>query len=156
MRYSALALGLATIAGCAKTEKPAAMPAAPPPAPAAPAMPAPINMADVAGKWTVKSMAADKDTVLVTYTLMATTDANGWMIELPKRKPMPVRVTISGDSVITDTGPYESVLRKGVQVTTHGSFHLMNGKLVGMNSAHYNVKTADSVLMLRSEGMKTP
>ncbi len=157
MRYSALALGLVAVAGCAKTEKPMAEPAAPPAAPAAaPAMPAPINMADAAGKWTVKSMMMNKDSVLVTYTLTATADTNGWMLMLPGRKPMPMHVMVSGDSVVTDAGPFESVLRKGVQVTTHGVMRMQGGKFVGMNTAHYKTKGADSVLMMRTEGTKNP
>jgi len=57
---------------------------------------------------------------------------------------------------MTSSGPYESMLRKGVQVSTNGAFHLVGGKMVGINTAHYAVKTADSVLVLRSNGTKMP
>jgi hypothetical protein len=68
----------------------------------------------------------------------------------PGGKPIPMRITVDGDSIITDVGPYASVRRKGVQVTTHGVMRLQSGSLVGSNTAHYNVKTADSVLVLNS------
>jgi hypothetical protein len=42
------------------------------------------------------------------------------------------------------------VRRKGVQVTTTGGLRLQNGNLVGTNTAHYKVKTADSVLVLNT------
>ena len=53
-----------------------------------------------------------------------------------------------------DAGPYESVLRKGVKVTTHSVFRLQDGKLVGTTVAHYAIKGADSVRNLRSEGTR--
>lgn len=45
---------------------------------------------------------------------------------------MPVLVTVDGDSVMTMSGPFESVLRKGVQVTTSNVSRLVDGKLVGI------------------------
>ncbi|HEY0529055.1 MAG TPA: hypothetical protein VGD02_09515, partial [Gemmatimonadaceae bacterium] len=62
--------------------------------------------------------------------------------------------TVTGDSVQISAGPYESVRRKGVQVTTDGYMRLSNGKLVGSTTAHYAVKTADSVLVLTTEGTR--
>ena len=118
--------------------------------------PAPINLADLAGKWTVKTMPVGKDTVLVTYTITATADTNGWTVTFPGRKPIAMKVSASGDSIMSMVGPYESVLRKGATVTTSGSYHLVGGKLVGNMWAHYNSKGADSLLALRSEGEKTP
>ena len=156
MRRFTAVLAIAALSACQKAEKPAEQPAAAPAPAPAPAMPAPINLADVAGKWTVKTMPMDKDTVIVTYTLMATADTNGWTVTFPGRKPIAMKVSASGDSVMTWVGPYESMLRKGKMVTTNGAFHIVGGKLVGHQMAHYAVKTADSVLALRSEGEKTP
>lgn len=152
MRRVAMVVSAALLAGCAKTEKPAAEPAPPPPPPA----PAPINMADVAGSWTVKTMAEGTDSVLVTYSLKATATDTGWMITLPKRKPMALHVVVSGDSILTDVGPYESVLRKGVKVSTQGVIRLKDGKMVGTTVAHYATAKADSVVHLRTEGTKAP
>jgi hypothetical protein len=155
MRRFTAVFAIAALSACQKAEKPAEQPVAPAAAPA-PAAPAPINLADVAGKWTVKTMPVGKDTVLLTYTLTATADTNGWTITFPGRAPLAAKVSVSGDSVMTSVGPYPSMLRKGVTVTTNGVFHLVAGKMVGNMMAHYNVKTADSVLALRSMGEKTP
>lgn len=149
MRRLVFALG-ALLAGCAKTEAP---PAEPPAAPA----PAAINPADLAGTWSFTTKAEGSDSVLVSYTVNATATSEGWIINLPNRPPMPMVVTIAGDSIVTATGPYESVLRKGVQVTTNGVLRMENGKLVGLNIAHYAGATgADSVVRLRMEGTKNP
>lgn len=121
------------------------------------AMAAPINLADVAGTWTVKGMSMAGDTTLVTYEVTATADTTGWTITFPGARPIPMRVLgVSGDSVMVEAGPYESVLRKGTKVSTKGVFRLQNGMLVGTTTARYDVKTADSVLMVRSEGMRKP
>lgn len=150
MRRLAFALGAAVLVGCAKTETPPAEPPAPPPAPP------PINLADVAGSWTVQTRAEGSDSVLVTYTMTATATETGWMIMLPNRPPMALQVTASGDSIMTSVGPYESVLRKGVQVSTMGVLRLQDGKLMGTTMAHYKTAMADSVVRLRAEATRTP
>jgi hypothetical protein len=83
--------------------------------------------------------------------MTATGTTSGWTISFPGRgAPIPERVTVSGDSIMLDAGPYPSVRRKGQQVTTHTVMRMQNGNLVGETVAHYAVKTADSVLMLRT------
>ena len=147
MRRLILGLGAALLAGCAKPEAPPAEPPAAPPA---------INLADVAGTWTVQSKVEGSDSVLVTTTITATATTEGWTITLPGRNPIPMAVTVSGDSVMTSAGPYESAVRKGVQVSTNGVMRLVDGKLIGTTVAHYSVTTADSVVRLRTEGTKNP
>ena len=118
----------------------------------APAAPAAISLADVKGKWKMKTMAEGSDSTMVEYTLDAG-DA-GWTLHFPKRPPVPTKPPADGDSIVADAGPYESALRKGVKVTTHSVFRLQDGKLVGTTVAHYATKGADSVLNLRSEGTR--
>jgi hypothetical protein len=121
------------------------------------ATPQPIRLADVAGVWTVRGRPMDRDTVIVTYELTATADTTGWTITFPGRPPVPVRiVSVAGDSITTSAGPYESVLRPGVQVSTVGAFRLQNGRLVGNTVARYSGRTADSVITVRSEGERKP
>ena len=122
--------------------------------PAAPAAPAPINLADVAGKWDMRSVPVSGDTTPTMFVLTATGTTSGWTITFPKRAPVPERVVVAGDSIILEAGPYQSVRRKGVQVTTNGVLRLQNGSLVGSNTAHYKVKTADSVLTLTTTGTR--
>jgi hypothetical protein len=126
-------------------------------APETPAAPAPIALADVAGKWSMRTMTESGDSTLVTYELVATGDTSGWSLNFPKRKPVPIRVVaVAGDSIVTEAGPFESVLRKGIKVTTNSVFRLQNDKLAGTTIAHYATRGADTVRNLRVEGTRAP
>lgn len=149
MRRLVLALSAAVLAGCSKPEAPPAEPPAPPPAPT-------LNLADLAGTWNMKTMAEGSDSALVTYTMTLTGTTDGWTINFPGRDPMPMTATVSGDSVITTVAPYESMLRKGVQVSTSSVVRLVGGRLVGTTIARYATSGADSVVRLRMEGTKAP
>ena len=156
MRLLALVVPAVLIVGCSQADTKGAD-SAKAAASAAPAPPPGIKLADVAGKWNVVGKNEAGDTTLVTYDLVATADTTGWMINFPKRPPVPVHVlSVAGDSIVIHAGPYESVLRKGLQVTTHSDNGLVDGKLVGRSVATYNVKTADSVRILKSEGTRAP
>lgn len=140
---------------CAKTEmKPdtTAAAAATKTVGAAPA----LAPADFVGKWNVVGKNEAGDSTLATYTMTATADPAGWTIAFPNRPVMPARVAFMADSISVDFGPYESVLRKGVQVNTHTVYHKVGADLTGMTVAHYSVKTADSVKNIRSEATRAP
>ena len=126
-------------------------------APAAPAAPAPISLADVAGKWAVRTMAESGDSTLLSYEMVAGADTSGWSFLFPNRKPVPMRVVaVAGDSIVTEAGPFESVLRKGVQVRVVNVTRLQDGKLVGATTARYATRGPDSVAHLRFEGTRAP
>jgi hypothetical protein len=155
MRFIPLLACAAVLVACAGSEK--APPDSATAAPAAAAAPATLSLADLTGKWTQQVRAENSDSVLVTSEVNATSDPSGWTITLPGRPPTPLRVTVDGDSIMAASGPYESVLRKGVQVTTSGVLRMQDGKLVGMTTAHYAGATgADSVVRLRTVMTRTP
>jgi len=119
--------------------------------------PATISLADVAGRWTVRSVPETGDTTAVISQLNASADTTGWTMTLPNRPPIATRVVlVSGDSIVTENGPYESVLRRGVQVTTRSVMRLRDGKLIGNTVARYTTTGPDSVLRLRTEATRTP
>lgn len=160
MRATAFLSCAVLLAACARGEKapadttaatPAPAAAAPAPAAPAPAPPAALALADLAGKWTQQVRRENSDSVIVTAEVVATADPSGWTIKLPGRAVMPLRVTVGGDSLMTASGPYESVLRKGVQVTTSSVLRMQDGKLTGITTAHYKTTAADSVTRLRTE-----
>ena len=123
-------------------------------APAMEEAPAALSLADLAGTWNVKSKVEGSDTEL-SYDIVATADKSGWTLNFPKRDPIPLRVVaVEGDSVVYQAGPFESALRKGVQVNTDVVARLKDGKLVGRTTAHYDVKGADSVATLTFEGTR--
>jgi hypothetical protein len=158
MRRIAFLFCAATLAGCTKSETKTAADttpvAAPVPEVAAPA-PAPVSLAQVAGKWDVKVTNEAGDSALTQYVLTATADKSGWSIKFPNGLVVPMRVTsVEADSITTAAGPYSSVLRKGVKVSTEGTFRLQDGKIVGITTAHYTVSTPDSVLHLKMAGTR--
>lgn len=118
------------------------------------AAPAPVNLADVAGKWNMRSVPMSGDTSATSYVLIATANTSGWSMTFPGRAPVPVKVTVGGDSIMLAAGPYSSVRRKGVQVTTYGVARIQSGSMVGTTTAHYKVKSADSVLVLSTTGTR--
>lgn len=126
-------------------------------APAATAEPrATISLADVAGKWKVRSTDEAGGTP-AEIELVATDDTSGWTMTGSDGKAVPVRVVaVSGDSIVTEAGPYGSFVRTGLQVTTRTVSRLQSGKLVGTIEARYTTKGGDSVVQRRSEGTRAP
>ena len=119
--------------------------------------PAAVSIADFAGTWSVRALPETGDSTLATYDLMATADTTSWMAHFPNGQTTPVRIlSVAGDSVVTQMGPYSSLLRQGVTVTTTATTRLQDGRMVGTFVARYNVTTADSVLRGRVEGTKKP
>lgn len=149
MRRLAFICSAAVLAACAprQEEQPAqdTMPAAPP-------TPT-LNLADLAGTWNIVNV-VNGDTVRT--TLVATADPMTWTVTLPNRPVQTPRVTVDADSVMIDLGPFESVLRRGVQVTTHMVGRLVGGMLTGTLEAHYQTTSADSVARGRFEGTRAP
>lgn len=148
----------AVLAGCAKKEgatddTTAAMASST--APTTTVAPAPVNLADVAGKWNMRAVPTSGDSTATNYVLTATNTTSGWTITYPGRAPMPVQVSVDGDSIMVNAAPYSSVRRKGVRVSTNGTIRLQNGDLVGVTTAHYSVKTPDSVMTLNVSGTRT-
>jgi hypothetical protein len=116
-----------------------------------------ISLADVAGRWNLRSVPETGDTTPITSQINATADTSGWTMTLPNRQPVATRViVVAGDSIVTETGPFESVLRRGVQVTTRTTMRLRDGRLVGSTTARYSTTGPDSVLRLRVEGARAP
>ncbi len=113
-----------------------------------------LNLADVAGTWTLQATAEGSDSVLVTSQINATATTEGWTLVLPGRDPIPLHVTTGGDSIVTHGGPFESVLRPGVQVSIENVMRLVNGQMEGYTVAHYQGAGADSVARLRQRGTR--
>jgi len=155
MRLFAFICCTVVLAGCSKpadraADEGAAMDTA------APATPATISLADLAGKWKMRSTDESGGNV-VEVELVATADTSGWTLTGPNGKPIPVRVVaVAGDSIVTEAGPYESFIRKGVQVRTRTVNRLQDGKLVGTIEARYATKGGDSVAQRPTVGTRAP
>ena len=155
MRRFALFSCAAFLVGCGKSEvRPAGdTTAAAPPTPESQAA---ISLADIAGKWKLRTMDQAGGNV-VESGLTATADTSGWTLTRPDGKTVPMRVVaVGGDSIITEAGPYESALRKGVQVRARMVLRLQDGKLVGTNEARYALSGGDSVAVRPAEATRAP
>ena len=142
---------------CSKpAEKPADTTVGEAPAMAEEAPPS-ISLADVAGTWKVTSTVKGGKGKTLSYDMVATSSREGWTVKFPNRDPIPVRVlAVEGDSIVTEAGPFESALRKGVQTRSRVVSRLVDGKLVGTTTARYDVTGPDTVTQLEFEGTRAP
>jgi hypothetical protein len=157
IRIAFAGIAVLTLAACAKKEEPAkdtaAAMAVPAPAPA-PEPAKTISLADVAGKWNFETRGNAPDTTVTKATMVATADTSGWVLLLPSGKKVANHVSVSGDSIMIKSDSYASMRRKGKQVWTEGVYRLEDGKLVGTMVGHYSNSGADSLLTLKSVGVK--
>jgi hypothetical protein len=113
-----------------------------------------ISLADISGTWDVRYVPESGDTTVTTSRIQVTAD--GWTLHLAGRDSIQGRVTTAGDSIVVVEGPYESIRRDGIMVTTYSVYRLVGDRLVGKVVARYPTGDADSVLVLRSEGTRAP
>lgn len=112
-----------------------------------------VSLADFAGTWNATTYLESGDTV--EYTMTATASPDGWMIDLPERDPMPMRIiAVAGDSVVSEVGPYESILREGVMVTVRSVSRMQDGGMVGTMEAIYATEGGETVVNGRVEGTR--
>lgn len=142
MRAMALLLSAAVVTACTVDKEEAPPPAAP-------------TLADFAGTWNVKSvLEGTPDTV--PSTLSGTADAASWTMSLEGRPNIPLTVSIVGDSLVSQTAEYESILRKGVMVTVRTASVMSNGTLAGSLVATYKTPTGEQVVRGTTTGTKKP
>ena len=113
-------------------------------APAAPAAaPAAITIPAVAvGTWEGKTMIGPKDSVIATTITVISADGKT-SLTLQNRPTMAGRVIAAGgDSVTVEVGPYESILKKGLQATTRTTNHYNGNTATGTFEAKYSDGTA--------------
>lgn len=139
---------LVVACGAQDAEPPAE--AAETPAPAATA--ASPTLGDFAGTWT--NVASLEGAQPVTSTL--TGDASGnWTMSLEGRPDIPVQAQVVGDSLITQSAEYESVLRPGVMVDVRTAAVLQNGEMVGNMVANYRTATGTEQVRGTIRGTRT-
>ena len=157
MRLLALSTLAVIVVACAKSDSPPATDtAAAAAAPAAPAAPAAITLDQVAGTWTMNVTTPAGDSTFMAIVVTATSDGN-WKLKYPDRpEPVATRAVAAGDSIVIDAGPYVSPIRKNAQTTIHGIWRLQGDSLGGPVTAHYAVKTPDSVRAFRAMGTRAP
>ena len=148
MRFAVALLAVAAVTACAAKEEPAADSAAPAAAAAAP------TVADFAGTWNTKSvLEGSPDTVASTMT--GTADGT-WTMSLEGRPNIPLTVSVSGDSLIAQSAEYESILRKGVQVTVRTAGVRSGDTMTGNLVATYKTASGEQVVNGTFTSTKAP
>ena len=136
MRIACLTAVFALVA-CAKADqKPVDTPASAttPPPPTAPT----VNVADLKGTWAAKAMPMNRDTVLTTLELTTNGTEQGWVTTLPNGAKAKMTVlSVSGDSVITQSDTFASATRKGQRVSVHSIMHFKGDSVTGLIHAKY-------------------
>ena len=114
------------------------------------------TLAKFAGRWQVSAQ-DEAGGELPGHLVTATSDTTGWSVTFPDRPPVPLRIVeASGDLVVTQTDPYESVIRPGVRTTvlfiTRVSGDSTRGRLIAM----YDVAGSNAILRGSTRGMRQP
>lgn len=146
MRSVSAVLVAALLVACGPAEAPVPEAPAPPPAP---------TLADFAGTWqNSATLTGVADPVPSTMT--GTAAGTDWTMTLAGRDPVPMTVSVVGDSLIAVSAEYESILRPGVMVTTRTASVLHDGMLMGNMTATYKTATGEEVVTGTITGTRVP
>jgi len=150
MRRTVLLGSVVVFAACSKADSPPATDTAM----AVSEAPVATSLASFAGTWDVNVMPDGSDSVATTHVLNVT-DTAAWRLEFTGRPGADIRVTgMRGDTVLAEAGPFESGVRRGMQVRTTNSYWLQDGKIMGRTTARYETTGPDTLRMFHSIGTK--
>jgi hypothetical protein len=79
--------------------------------------------------------------------LASTPQGGGWTMTLEGRDPVPMRVSLVGDSLVLISDPYESILREKEEVQVRTAAVLSAGGMEGKLIATYNSPAGQQVVM---------
>ena len=148
-------VALALLAACG-TAKDAPMDSATAMAPApAPAMAATPTLADFAGTWQMVSTLTGAAKPVSSITT-GSADGSTWTTKPEGRPDVNVQASIVGDSLVTQTAEFESVLRKGVMVTVRTASVLKDGMLMGNMVATYKTPKGEEAVAGTVTGTRAP
>jgi hypothetical protein len=154
MRTAQVMLVLFALTACGGTKEAAKDTTAAAPAPA-PAMAAGPKITDFAGTWQMQSTLAGTPKP-VPSTLVGSADGATWTVSLEGRPNIAVTASMVGDSLISQTAEYESVLRKGVMVSVRTASVLKDGAITGNVVATYKTPKGEEKVMGTVTGTKAP
>lgn len=132
---TAIAASLLLVVACAPKEQ-AEAPAPPPPPPA-------LTVADFAGTWNTTTTIPGSQPV---QTQLVSNADGTWSMLAPGRDPVPMTMSISGDSIIGVSAEYESLLRKGVKVMIRTAAVRSGDTLTGVVTATYKTDKGEEVV----------
>jgi len=98
------------------------------------------TVADFVGTWNT-TVVLEGTADPVPAVLNSSPDGSAWTLNLQGRDPIAATASMSGDSLVTNSEPYPSILRDGVTVTVRTAGVIRDGDMVGKVVATY--QTAD-------------
>ena len=99
-----------------------------------------LKLSDIAGVWHVQTMIGPSDSMVAPLELTETASDKGWSMVLADHPRVPVRVlTVGGDSVVWEAGPYPSTRRVGQTVVLRTVGHYKGDEMWGSFEATYSV-----------------
>ena len=143
-------LVLGTLTACAPKEGAKTETTAMAPAPAAAAAKTPASFA---GTWSTTAT-LEGAAKPVPSTLTGSADGATWTLSLEGRPNVAATASMSGDSLILQSAEYESVLRKGVMVTTRTAT-VMSDNTMMMGNMVASYKTPKGVEEVKGTIMST-
>ena len=147
MRVPAALCCLALLVACAPAEPE-------PAADAAVAAPA-LALADFAGTWQLTTALTGVETPVMSQ-ISGTAAGTDWTMALEGRDPIALQVSVVGDSLISESSEYESILRKGVMVRTRTAGAMSNGMMQGTITATYRTAAGDELVTGTFTGSRMP
>jgi hypothetical protein len=120
---------------------------------AEPASPAALTLADFAGTWETTATLEGVDEP-VRSTMTGSTSGDDWTLAFADRPGIPLAVSVQGDSLISESAEYESVLRPGVMVTVRTVAVLQDGDLIGRMVATYRTANGEQLVPGTSRGVR--
>jgi hypothetical protein len=101
------------------------------------------RLADFAGTWdNVVSLEGTEEPVHSQTVVQP--DGTEWTMLLEGRDPIPLSVSTQGDSVITESDSYESILRPGVTTRVRTAAVMEAGAMVGNVTVNYAEEGAEA------------
>jgi hypothetical protein len=113
------------------------------------------TLADFAGSWDLRLMPEGAPET-VQARIVGTGSAMGWTLFLEGRDPIPAMARIEGDSLISHSDPYESVLRPGTTVEVRSALILRGDEVTGRFVATYQTAEGEEEVTGTIEGRREP
>jgi hypothetical protein len=151
MRYFPAVLSVLLVAACGPADQASELDDAPPAAETESA--ATLSVADFAGTWQSEAVLEGVDTPVQT-TMSGSASGDDWTMTLEGRPPIPMQVSVKGDSLIAESEEYESILRPGVMTTVRTASVLQDGMLMGNLVATYRTPEGEERVSGTLHGMK--
>lgn len=151
MRFSAILLCTLMVVGCAgdvESDAEAEMPSEE-------AMESATGLAAFAGTWqNVVTLEGVADPI--PSTTSGSASGTDWTMTLEGRDPIALQVSMSGDSLVTQSAEYESILREGVMTTVRSAVVQTGDSRSGVVVVTYRTPDGEEIVNGTITGMRAP